>query len=134
MAATSHHSYPNISPRARDHLANERTFLAWLRTGMSAVIFGFAVGRFGLAIRQVEQSEGHLYQGPGLSVWIGMLSILAGVVMVATGVWRYRQTRRRLEEGRFEPAGLMLDLIGALSALFGLVLATYLIVVRHTLQ
>ena len=37
--------------RARDHLANERTFLAWVRTGVAIVVFGFAIGRFAIAFR-----------------------------------------------------------------------------------
>src|SRR5258706_12094194 len=37
---------PDSPTRARDHLANERTFLAWLRTGVAVVVFGFAIGRF----------------------------------------------------------------------------------------
>jgi len=36
---------------AREHLANERTFLAWLRTGIAIVVFGFAIARFAIAIR-----------------------------------------------------------------------------------
>ena len=39
--------------RARDHLANERTFLAWVRTGAAIVVFGFAIGRFAIALRQL---------------------------------------------------------------------------------
>ena len=42
---------PDDANRARDHLANERTFLAWVRTGVAAVVFGFAIGRFSIAIR-----------------------------------------------------------------------------------
>jgi putative membrane protein len=41
------------SNRARDHLANERTFLAWVRTGAAIVVFGFAIGRFSIALRQI---------------------------------------------------------------------------------
>ena len=39
--------------RARDHLADERTFLAWVRTGAAIVVFGFAIGRFSIALRQL---------------------------------------------------------------------------------
>jgi putative membrane protein len=121
--------------RARDHLANERTFLAWLRTGMSAVIFGFAIGRFGLALRQLGEIEGgQLPLSTGLSVYVGMVSILAGVVMVLAGLFRYRRTRIQLDEGVFEPAPAVIYLVAILSALFGLVLALYLILVRHILQ
>ena len=120
--------------RARDHLANERTFLAWLRTGMSAVIFGFAIGRFGLAIRQLEETEGHHLQGTGLSVWIGMLSIAAGILMVATGLLRYRKVRTQLDKESFEPAGSIIDLLAAASALFALLLGTYLVLIRQALK
>ena len=41
----------NNPNRARDHLANERTFLAWVRTGAAIIVFGFAIGRFSIAIR-----------------------------------------------------------------------------------
>jgi uncharacterized protein DUF202 len=46
------------SNAARDHLANERTFLAWVRTGVAIVVFGFAIGRFAIAIRQWMQMQG----------------------------------------------------------------------------
>jgi len=120
--------------RARDHLANERTFLAWLRTGMSAVIFGFAIGRFGLALRQFGEMETtHAPLSTGLSVYVGMVSILAGIAMVCVGIVRYRKTRIQLDQGTFEPAPSLVYLVGILSALFGLALAIYLILVRHML-
>lgn len=120
--------------RARDHLANERTFLAWLRTGMSAVIFGFAIGRFGLAIRQIEETEGHHLQGTGLSVWVGMLSIAAGILMVATGLIRYRRIRTQLDKEEFEPAGSIVDLLAVVSAIFALALGGYLVLIRQALK
>ena len=52
--------------RARDHLANERTFLAWVRTGAAIVVFGFAIGRFSIAMRQLTAFEGHPLKTAGL--------------------------------------------------------------------
>ncbi|MEM9945649.1 MAG: DUF202 domain-containing protein, partial [Cyanobacteria bacterium P01_D01_bin.36] len=43
--------------RQREHQANERTFLAWLRTSISLIGFGFAIARFGLFIQQLEAIE-----------------------------------------------------------------------------
>jgi inner membrane protein YidH len=63
--------------RARDHLANERTFLAWVRTGVAIVVFGFAIGRFAIAIRQFMQIRGNVSQTAGLSVWFGTIAIIA---------------------------------------------------------
>lgn len=118
--------------RARDHLANERTFLAWVRTGAAIVVFGFAIGRFSIALRQLTALQGHPVHRSGISVWMGASSILLGVVLVLAGLLRYRQTRTRLDAGTFEPAGFLLDLVTVLTVLFGVVLAGYLIYIEKT--
>ena len=118
----------NANPnRARDHLANERTFLAWVRTGAAIVVFGFAIGRFSLAMRQLTALQGHPVRTAGLSVWMGSGTIVAGVALVVAGLLRYRKTRVQLDAGTFEPAGAVLDLITILTVVFGLALAGYLI-------
>lgn len=121
------------SNRARDHLANERTFLAWVRTSVAIVVFGFAIGRFAIAMRQLTAFQGHVSRTTGLSVWMGMIAILAGVVMMIAGLTRYRKTRAQLDEGKFEPAGFVVDLVAILTVLFGLTLAGYLIYVEKGL-
>lgn len=124
---------PEDSNRARDHLANERTFLAWVRTSVAIVIFGFAIGRFAIALRQLAAFQGHQARTTGFSVWMGMISIVAGVVMMVAGFFQYRKTRALLDEGRFEPAGFIVDLVTILTVLFGLALAGYLIYVEKRL-
>ena len=115
------------SNRARDHLANERTFLAWVRTGAAIVVFGFAIGRFSIAMRQLTALQGHPVRTAGMSVWMGAFTIVAGVMLVVAGLVRYRKTRAQLDAGTFEPAGFVVDLITVLTVVFGLVLAGYLI-------
>jgi inner membrane protein YidH len=119
--------------RARDHLANERTFLAWVRTGAAIIVFGFAIGRFSIAIRQLATLQGHGLRTAGLSVWMGSGTIIAGLLMVVAGLFRYRKTRDRLEAGTFEPAGLGLDMLTILTILIGLALAGYLIYTERIL-
>ncbi len=119
--------------RARDHLANERTFLAWVRTGAAIVVFGFAIGRFSIAMRQLTALSGHPVRTVGFSVWMGASSIIAGVLLVLAGLLRYRKTKVQLDEGKFEPAGFILDLITILTVLFGIVLAGYLIYAEQML-
>jgi putative membrane protein len=123
-------SNPN---RARDHLANERTFLAWLRTGVAFVVFGFAIGRFSVAMRQLTNLTGHAADTAGLSVLMGSISIIAGVVLVLAGLVRYRKTRTQLDTGTFEPAGFVIDLVTILTIIFGLLLAGYLIYTEKSL-
>ncbi|MGB2622304.1 MAG: DUF202 domain-containing protein [Candidatus Acidiferrum sp.] len=119
---------------ARDHLANERTFLAWVRTGVAVVVFGFALGRFAIAIRQWMQlagpGHGNGIQTSGVSVWFGTVAILGGVAVCVTGLARYRHTREQLNSGKFEPAGFVVDLVAIVTALFGLALAAYLVYIE----
>jgi putative membrane protein len=119
--------------RARDHLANERTFLAWVRTGVAVVVFGFAIGRFAIALRQLTEFQGHPSKTTSISVWLGFTAMIAGVVMVVAGLSRYRKTRTQLDEGAFEPAGFVVDLVAILTVLFGLALAGYLIYTQQSL-
>ena len=119
--------------RARDHLANERTFLAWVRTGAAIVVFGFAIGRFSIAMRQLTAMSGRGIRTAGLSVWMGAGSIVAGVVLVIAGLVRYRKTKTQLDSGTFEPAGFVVDLVTILTVVFGLVLAGYLIYTEKSL-
>jgi putative membrane protein len=115
------------SKRASDHLANERTFLAWVRTGAAIIVFGFAIGRFSIAMRQLAALQGHALRSAVISVVMGSFTIIAGVALVVAGLARYRKTRAQLSAGTFEPAGFVLDLITVLTVVFGLVLAGYLI-------
>jgi uncharacterized membrane protein YidH (DUF202 family) len=103
-----------------------------VRTGAAIVVFGFAIGRFSIALWQLTALQGHPVHRSGLSVWMGAISILLGVAMVVAGFFRYRATRDRLEEGTFEPAGFVLDLVTVLTVLFGLVLAAYLIYIERS--
>jgi putative membrane protein len=129
--ASNNRLTPSENPnRARDHLANERTFLAWVRTGVAIVVFGFAIGRFAIAIRQFMELQGRASRTVGFSVWFGMIAIVAGVQLTIAGLLRYRRTRAQLESGTFEPAGFVVDFVGVLVALFGLALAGYLVYIE----
>jgi putative membrane protein len=126
---------PDNPTRARDHLANERTFLAWVRTGLAIIVFGFAIGRFGVALQQFFAMQGGTApKTTGVSVWLGFVSIVAGMVMVGIGLVRYHITRNQLERGVFEPAGWVIDLTATLSILLSLALAGYLFLVRNRLH
>jgi putative membrane protein len=73
-----------------DHLAAERTFLAWIRTGLALMGFGFVVARFGLFLQELQSirpvGTNHSY---GLSLWFGTALIFAGVVVDVYSSLRY---------------------------------------------
>ena len=116
--------------RARDHLANERTFLAWVRTGIATIIFGFAIGRFAIALREFMKFEGRDSATSSVTAWFGVISIVGGVLLVIAGLMRYRTARKQIDEDAFEPAGFVIDIVSYLLGLFGLALAAYLIYIE----
>jgi putative membrane protein len=116
-------SNPN---RARDHLANERTFLAWLRTGIATIVFGFAIGRFSIALREFLKLQGHDSNTPGLTTWLGIISTVGGVGLILIGLARYKQAMVQIDSDTFEPAGFVIDMVAYVLGIFGLVLAGYL--------
>lgn len=113
--------------RAGDHLANERTFLAWVRTSISIVVFGFVVAKFGITLRQFLHLAGQPAGESRISLLIGVAFMAMGIFMALTAVWRYRVTLHRLESGDFKPARGIIVVLGLTTALFGLILAVYLV-------
>jgi putative membrane protein len=108
-----------------DHLANERTFLAWVRTAVTVIGLGFVVARFGLLLREVS-GNGSSSPSP-LSQGLGILLILSGSALVVVAVLRFRTTQSLLRQGRYESRGGLEILLAALLVVVGIVLAVYLL-------
>jgi len=109
----------------REHLANVRTLLAWVRTSVTIMAFGFVVARFGLLINALPGR--HHPFGGRLSSGLGTSLVLLGALFLVLSTAQYLATRRGIEEGRvvFRP-GLYLMLSGAL-VVVAIVLAVYLL-------
>jgi putative membrane protein len=114
----------------RDYLAAERTLLAWVRTGLALMGFGFVVARFGLFLREIQSVQRAAPLGsPGLSLWFGTALIAAGVIVKLTSAWRHIRLIHDLNHG--EPTdshSLALSLAPAVFlALVGIAMSIYLI-------
>jgi putative membrane protein len=115
------------STRAREHLANERTLLAWIRTAIALMGLGFVVARFGLFLREISAIGGHpLESGPAYSGRIGIALVAAGVVAVAVSTIRFFQARDQIENGRFEPEVFPEIAVVVVTLLAGAALIAYL--------
>ncbi|HEY3390604.1 MAG TPA: DUF202 domain-containing protein, partial [Prolixibacteraceae bacterium] len=84
-----------------DHLANERTYLAWIRTSLGIMVFGFVVVKFTLFMRQIPMLLGkEVIIGQGsYSAFLGILIVLVGTVSAILSYIRYKRTEKQLNEG-----------------------------------
>jgi putative membrane protein len=110
------------SAAARDHLANERTLLAWQRTALALLGLGFLVDRFA-------------FEGRGTSIagsLIGLTLIVVGALASIAGVYRYLRTERDIDQATYRPAHVAhLLLTGAM--VVGAILLVLLLVLEPTL-
>jgi putative membrane protein len=86
---------PNGTGDPRVYFAAERTLLAWIRTGITVMAFGFVVARFGLFLRLV-QAQGGEAASHGVSPYLGAALVLLGIVATAAGAMEYRRFCRLL--------------------------------------
>jgi putative membrane protein len=117
----------------RVYFAAERTFLAWIRTGLGLMGIGFAVSRFGLFLRQISAVESHLpARTTGLSLWSGVLLVALGVIVNLSAVYRHVQLIQELNSGTWRPGRVSRDavVLGLLLAAAGVAMAIYLMLVR----
>ena len=117
----------------RIYFAVERTLLAWIRTGLAMMGFGFVVARFGLFLRELGAAAPNmLVKSTGFSLWSGTALVLAGVVVNAVSTVQYLHTIRDLNEGRDvtgRPSTLAVSLSVVL-CIVGTAMAFYLLVIR----
>jgi len=115
--------------RFRDHAANERTLLAWIRTGVALMGFGFAIARFSLFLREIAQAgQVHLSGARGVgSGWFGVVLVVLGLMTNTAATLRYARVRRALEEGRSAvPSPVLAYVVGVGSALIAVAMAIML--------
>lgn len=107
--------------RYGDHAANERTFLAWVRTAIAVMAFGFVIERFDLFLQATASQARHPVRLPSAAFAnaAGLAFIAIGVAMIAIAGVRFGRTAKAIESEESQPStGERFDL--ALAILLGL--------------
>ena len=122
----------NIAPsksNASDHLANERTFLAWIRTGIGIMAFGFVVVKFSLFIKQLAVILGDKGspQPKGYSSITGIVLVAVGIITIVFAFIGYKRTENQLDKGDYKQSGFLIAFVSFVIICIGLFLLIYLI-------
>jgi putative membrane protein len=119
-----------------DHAANERTFLAWVRTSIAVIAFGFLVERFDLFLAYMAPATGKTQIATPHGEFghlAGLTLIVLGMAMIGVAAWRFARTAREIDDEKVHlGTGARTDFaLAALLIILGIGLLFYL---YHTLS
>ncbi len=125
----------SVSRHTSDHLANERTYLAWIRTSIGVMAFGFVVEKFALFIKKLSYvlEKSGLSKVPasthssGYTAAAGIFLVSAGALMAVLGFARFQQTGRQIDADSYAPSYFLDMLLAGAVLAVGVVLAVYLL-------
>ena len=116
--------------RYSDHAANERTFLAWVRTAIAIMGFGFLIERFDIFLASLAAAQSHpvAVKGQKFANEAGLAFIILGVLMIIVAAVRFFRIAREIDKEQTVPSsGALFDLgLAGLLILLGLALFLYL--------
>jgi putative membrane protein len=112
-----------------DHLANERTFLAWIRTSIGIMAFGFVVMKFSLFVKQLSLIMGKpgIVPSKGYSSIIGIVLVAVGAITTLLAFMRYKKTEKEITSSNFKNSTLLVSLLAGFIFLISICLIFYLI-------
>lgn len=111
----------------KDYLAAERTLLAWLRTGIALMAFGFVVARFGVFLRELARVAGQGATPRFDSAFMGTVVVASGVLVNLWATLRHRTIVRTLREGARDIGATGPITVGVASGVGGIILIAVLL-------
>lgn len=124
---------PARDGKATEYLANERTFLAWVRTCIAVISLGFVVAKFGVWLRQLAVGINPQVKVPstGMSVPIGIAMMALGSVLAVLAAWHYHVVNQAIERGDVGANRPLVITVAIAVALLGAVMIAYMLSAVH---
>lgn len=111
-----------------DHLANERTFLAWVRTAIAVLGFGFVVVKFSLFLEYFAAVSGKKVSVPSgqYSSELGLSFVTIGILVVLFAFLRYKRNEQKINGTEFKNNSALVTILTILMAMISILLFWYL--------
>jgi putative membrane protein len=112
-----------------DHLANERTYLAWVRTSVGIMAFGFVVVKFTLFMKQISLILGKPLEpeSKGYSSFLGIVLVCVGIFTALFSFLRYKHVERQLNGDNYKSSPLLITSLTVLILVVSILLVVYLL-------
>lgn len=119
----------NSDTKLREHLANERTFLAWIRTSIALMGLGFVIVKFALFLKELSViMEGlNISISEGFSATIGTSLVALGAALTLFSFFRFKRVEAQIESQDYKPSTLISLLLTIAIVLGGLILVIHFI-------
>jgi len=125
--------------QVRDHMANERTFLAWIRTSIAIMAFGFVVEKFSLFLKQImiyfssatkeipQQINTAKTVSLSYSSLLGISLVVLGAIICLLAFIKYKKIEKQINDNDYKPTIVIDVLLTLIIFIIGLLLALYLL-------
>lgn len=117
------------SQKGSEHLAAERTYLAWIRTSISIISLGFVISKFGVWLRELAErlNPGMSMQRTSASLPIGIGMMVVGGALALLALWHFHLVNQAIEEGRVRANRVMVTTVAVTIALLVVAVILYLL-------
>jgi len=121
--------------RTTEYLANERTFLAWVRTSIAVISLGFVVAKFSVWMHElaVRLTPGKPIPSTGMSMPIGIAMMAFGGLLAVLAAWHYHCVNRAIERGDVRANRALVLTVTLAIALLTALMITYMILTSEQL-
>jgi len=121
--------------KATEYLANERTFLAWIRTSIAVISLGFVVAKFGVWLRELAKRLAPQAPLPasGMSLPMGIAMMVLGGALAVLAAWHYHLVNQAIDRGEVRANRALIITVTIAVALLALMMIAYLLLTVENL-